>query len=131
MRTASKAMIALLACAVSLGLAQSARAQTTPPPSSGQGGPEVHDGGHAKGDLVAMLTTALKLTADQQTHTKAIFEAMHTQIKAIENDTTLSQDEKMAKMKDLHDATHAKIKAILTPDQQQKFDEILKQRFGQ
>ena len=78
-----------------------------------------------------MLTTALNLTADQQTQVKAVFEAMHPQMKAIEDDTTLSQDEKMAKMKDLHDATHAKIKALLTPDQQQKFDEILRQRFSQ
>src|SRR2546422_352814 len=131
MRTASRAMIALLACAVSFGLAPSTSAQTTPTPSPGHGGSEIHGGDHDKdhlgpgpmGDPVAMFAAALNLTADQQTQIKAVFEAMHPQMKAVEDDTTLSQDERMAKMKDLRDATHAKIKALLTPDQQQKFDE--------
>jgi Spy/CpxP family protein refolding chaperone len=79
-------------------------------------------------DPVAMFATALNLTADQQTQIKAILETMHPQMETIENDTTLSQDDKMARLKDLRDATHAKIKALLTPDQQQKFDEILKEK---
>src|SRR3989442_7370473 len=102
MRTASSAMIALLACAVSFGLAPSTSAQTTPTPSPGHGGSEIHGGDHDKDDLVAMLTTALNLTADQQTRIKALFEATHAQATVISDDTTLSQDDRMAKMKELH-----------------------------
>ena len=125
--TASKWMITLLACAVSLGLAQSARAQTTPPPSPGQGGQDVQDGVEVKGNFVTMLTLVLNLTADQQSQVKAIFEATRAQAKVITDNTTLSQDDKMMKIKELREAANTKIKPLLTPDQQQKFDELQKQ----
>jgi Spy/CpxP family protein refolding chaperone len=57
-------------------------------------------------DPVAMMTQELGLTADQQAKMKAIKEDMHTQMEA------------------LHQATHAKVKAILTPEQQAKHDKM-------
>ena len=122
MRTASKSWIPLVAIVMSFCVSHSTRAETTPPPSHGT--PEAHDGGHGKGDPVAMLTAALDLTADQQTQVKAIFETTHAQAKAVSDDTTLSQDDRMAKMKELHEAAFAKVRALLTPDQQKKFDEM-------
>ena len=121
-KTASKSLIALLACAMSFGVFHSARAEATPPPT--HGGPGAHDGGHGKGNPVAMLTAALNLTTDQQTQVKAIFDATHAQAKVVSDDTTLSQDDRMAKMKELHEAAFSKVKTILTPEQKKKFDEI-------
>src|SRR5262245_45565440 len=101
----SKWTIALLACGVSLGLTKPARAQTTPPPSLGEGGQEVH-GGMVKADFVTMLTLVLSLTADQQTKVRAIDEAMRTQAKVIWDSTTLSQDDKRVKVMELRDAAN-------------------------
>ena len=123
----SKCTIALLAYGVSLGLMKPARAQTTPPPSLGEGGQEVHNGGMVRGDFVTMLTLVLSLTADQQTKVRAIFEASRAQEKAIWDNTTLSQDDKRVKIKELRDTANTKIRPLLTPDQQKNFDEVLKQ----
>jgi Spy/CpxP family protein refolding chaperone len=125
--TSSKCTIALLACGVSLGLMKPARAQTTPPPSLGEGGQKIHDGGVVKGDFVTMLTLVLGLTADQQTKVRAIFEARRAQEKVILDNTTLSQDDKRVKIKELRDAANTKIRPLLTPDQQKNFDEVLRQ----
>jgi Spy/CpxP family protein refolding chaperone len=129
---ASKWMITLLAYGVCLGLGQSARAQaqTTPPPplgSPGQGGQEARDGTEVKGDFVTMLTLVLNLTPDQQTKVKAIFEATRAQAKVITDDPKLSQNDKMMKIEALREATNAKIRPLLTADQQESFDELQKQ----
>jgi periplasmic protein CpxP/Spy len=75
-----------------------------------------------------MFTTELGLTTDQQTEVKAIFEVMHLKMEAIMEDATLSKEVKMAKMKELRTSTDAAIRAILTADQQTKFDELQKKR---
>lgn len=124
---ASKWMITLLACGVSLGLAQSARAQTTPPPAPAQSEREAHAGGGVKADFVGMLTMVLNLSADQQAQVKTIFEDTRAKSKVIADDTTLSQDDKMIKFEELREATNAKIMPILTPEQQKNFEEVLKQ----
>lgn len=124
---ASKWMIPLLACGVSLGLASSARAQTAPPSPPAQGAQVVPDGGEVKGDFVTMLTLVLNLTADQQTQVKAIFEATRAQAKVIADSTTLSEDDKRVKIEELREAANTKIKPLLTPDQQKNFDELQKQ----
>ncbi|MFA6564906.1 MAG: hypothetical protein WCV00_23575 [Verrucomicrobiia bacterium] len=121
MRTVSKAVIVALACAASLGLAQ---AQTQPPPPPDGCPPP----GVGPRDPVAMLTTEMSLTSDQQTEIKAIFEVSHLKMEAVMEDTTLSKEAKMAKMKELRTSTDTAIRALLTADQQTKFDELQKKR---
>src|SRR5262245_44762700 len=93
-------------------------------PSTSSAGQPGQDEGQMRGDPGAMIAEKLNLTADQQTQVKAIFDATHTQAKAVMDDATLTPDARAAKMKELHEATMAKVKAILTPEQQQKFEEI-------
>jgi len=128
---ASKWMIVLLACGVSLGaLAPSVGAEATPPPppaSPRQGGQEGHEGGEVRGNFVTMLTLVLNLTSEQQTQVKAIFEATSAQAKAINDDPKLSPSDKTMKVDALREAMNAKIRPLLTPDQQKNFDELQKQ----
>ena len=69
--------------------------------------------------------TKLNLTDDQKAQVKAIHENMKTQMDAVKSDTTLTAEQKQAKMKELHKSSHEQVKQLLTPDQrkQMKADE--------
>jgi Spy/CpxP family protein refolding chaperone len=73
---------------------------------------------------VEILTTKLNLTPDQVTQVKAIDEDTWKQSKALREDTSIAGPDKRAKMMDLHKAATDKIRALLTPDQQTKFDAL-------
>lgn len=62
----------------------------------------------------------LNLTADQKAQVKTLRENNKQQREAIQNDASLTQDQKKAKMRDLHKGQSDKMNSILTPDQQAK-----------
>jgi protein CpxP len=99
-----------------------ALAQDAPPPPPGQGGPP--HGGGMRGNQVEFLTKKLNLTPDQVTQVKAIDEDTMKQAKAVQEDTSLAGPDKRAKMMDIHKTAQGKIRALLTPDQQTKYDAL-------
>jgi Spy/CpxP family protein refolding chaperone len=70
-----------------------------------------------RGGLQAAVES-LNLTDDQKPKVKDIFADAKTKRQAVSNDTSLSDDQKKAKLKELHEGTMAKLNAVLTPDQQ-------------
>lgn len=97
-----------------------------PPPQQDQAGPR--QGGPGRmGNQVEFLTKKLNLTPDQVTQVKAIDEDTGKQMKALREDTTVAGPDKRAKMMDIHKASQDKIRALLTPDQQTKFDALQEQ----
>ena len=76
------------------------------------------------------LSKELNLTDGQKAKVKPILEEQMTQMKAVREDTTLSQDQKREKMKQIHETTHSQINEILTPEQQKKFAELKEQHKG-
>src|SRR5580658_83229 len=70
-----------------------------------------------RGGLQAAVES-LSLTDDQKAKIKDIFADAKTKHQAVANDSTLSDDQKKAKLKELHEGTLAKVNAVLTPDQQ-------------
>jgi protein CpxP len=113
-------IIALIALPV---MAQDPAAPPPPPQEQagiyGRGGP-----GGMRGDQVKFLTQKLNLTADQATQVKAIDEDAQKQSKAVREDTSIAGPDKRAKMMDIHKAAQDKIRGLLTPDQQTKFDAL-------
>jgi Spy/CpxP family protein refolding chaperone len=93
------------------------------PPPQGQGGQHWRGGPGGEHQL-EFLTKKLNLTADQVTQVKAIDADTASQMKALHEDTTVAGADKRAKMMDIHKASQAKIRALLTPDQQTKFDAL-------
>jgi Spy/CpxP family protein refolding chaperone len=79
------------------------------------------------GNFADRLTKELNLTPEQQTQIKPILEDTRSQMKALHEDTSLAPDQKKAKGKEIRDASNAKIKAFLTPDQQKKMDQMKKE----
>jgi protein CpxP len=55
---------------------------------------------------------------------KAIDQDTWKQMKALHDDTSTAESDKRAKMMDIHKASQAKIRGLLTPDQQTKFDAL-------
>jgi protein CpxP len=77
-----------------------------------------------RGHQVEFLTKKLDLTPDQVTQVKAIDGDTWKQMMALRSDTSLTPDEKKPKMTAIHQASQDKIRALLTPDQQTKFDAL-------
>jgi Spy/CpxP family protein refolding chaperone len=65
---------------------------------------------------VARIDEAVTLTADQKTKVTAILTKAQEQIQA------LPQEERRTKGMEIREATNKEIRALLTPDQQKKFD---------
>jgi periplasmic protein CpxP/Spy len=104
-------------------------AALTAAPAMAQGGGGGGQGG-GRGMMtpdqqVERLDTALTLTADQKTSIKAIFEQSMKDNMALRSDTSLSDDDRRAKMTAIRDAQTAKIKAVLTDDQKTKYDAMM------
>jgi Spy/CpxP family protein refolding chaperone len=93
--------------------------QGPPPQGSMQGG---HGRWGNPDEMLAHMTKRYNLTADQQTQLKPILTDQQQQMMQMRSDTTMSKQDKMAKMKSMHDESTQKIEAILTPDQKAKFE---------
>lgn len=109
-------------------LAVGAFAQQNPP---AQGGGD-DQGHHRRGmpsvdDQLKNLTEQLSLTDDQQTKAKAILQDTHDQMAKLMQDESMSREDKMTKMRSLHETASGKIRDILTDDQKKKFDDMQKE----
>ena len=102
----SLGMVAALA--VPLAVANS---QATPAPQAADKEMGMHGGLQA-------AVESLNLTDDQKAKVKDIFADAKTKRQAVSSDASLTDDQKKAKMKELHSATMAKLNEVLTPEQQ-------------
>lgn len=76
------------------------------------------------------MTQQLNLTDEQQQKIKPILDSESTQMQALRSDSSLTQEERMAKMKQIRQASSEQIKPILTADQQQKYTEMMSHQGG-
>ncbi len=65
----------------------------------------------------------LDLTADQKEKAGAAMKTMRDKMMALRTDTTVAQEDKRAKAKEITDAFDTTLKGILTPEQWTKFAE--------
>ena len=68
------------------------------------------------------LKQALNLTQEQSDQISAIIKGNAPQRQAILRDDSLSRNDQRAKMQELRKGTEVRIRALLTPEQQKKFD---------
>ena len=73
----------------------------------------------------------LNLTDDQKAEMKKIHEGAKSQIATVNNDTSLSADQKQAKIQSIHRDTRKQTEAILTPEQRQTMRQWHKAHRGQ
>lgn len=70
------------------------------------------------------LAKALDLTEEQKTKIKSILQNEKSQIKSVQEDTSLSAEQKQAKLEEDRKAARADMRAVLTPEQQKKLAAI-------
>ncbi len=103
----SLGMVVALAVPVAL-----ANLQATPPPQAAHKEMGMHGGG------LQAAVESLTLTDDQKAKVKDIFADAKTKHQAVSSDASLNEEQKKAKMKELHAGIMAKLNEVLTPEQQ-------------
>ena len=116
------------------------------PPQGDQNGPPSMQGGNDQGEhgghggrggregrmdpsqRVKMLSEKLNLTKDQQSKVKDIFSSQQKQMQSLMQDQSMSREDKRSKFEQMRSDTDSQVRAVLTGDQQQKFDAMLKDR---
>jgi periplasmic protein CpxP/Spy len=104
--------------------AQDAATQESKAQAQTEAGP--HHGQRA--NHLEWLSKELNLTDEQKEKVKPILDEQAKQMHAAQEDTSLTQEQKHDKMKQIHQATHSQINEILTPEQQKKFAELKEQQ---
>jgi len=84
------------------------------------GQPAITAAAKGRAAKAARVSNALGLTADQKTKIKAIRADAKTQVAGVNADQALTADAKKAKIKAIRQASIAKVKQVLTPEQQSK-----------
>ena len=105
--------------------------QSTPPQGGqmGQVGPMGRMGHRMTPDeQLQRMSERLNLTDDQKEKIKPILEDRQKQMEALRSDTSLSPEDRRAKMHSLMQETHSKISAVLTEEQRQKLNEMRPRR---
>lgn len=118
----------ILSGAMALPIA--ALAQTSNSATSGDTGSTTQSQPQDQNQRGERFAEALNLTPEQKTDLKSIRDNEKQQAQAIKNDSSLTADQKKAKLKDLRKDSHQQMMAKLTPDQQQKFKEMRKENRG-
>jgi periplasmic protein CpxP/Spy len=141
----------MLACALAVAmcwlpaLAQDKPDQSSQPSSSGQS--STQSAGQPQSDQAATgmdqatqarvqqrlqhISTELNLTDDQKAKIKPLLQEEVSQMNSLRSDTSLSQDQRQAKMKEIHQTYSSQIQAVLTPEQQKKWAEMKEQKKGE
>ena len=77
-----------------------------------------------RGPSLEQLSKALDLTDDQKPKVKVALDAQKQEMTDLRADTSLSQEDRRAKMKTIREEFTAKLKDILTPEQFEKWQKI-------
>ena len=133
MTKARTAFAVAILLAIALPLATVA--QTDAPPAQPQGQMGEHHMGRMGGppspqQHLDHLSQMLNLTDDQKAKIKPILENESAQTKSLFQDTSLSPQDRHAKMRDVHEKSMAQIRGLLTADQQAKLDSMKHEGMG-
>ncbi|HEY3989572.1 MAG TPA: hypothetical protein VGM02_09765 [Acidobacteriaceae bacterium] len=119
----SLVLTGLLATGVAFAQEPGAAPEQNAPQTEG-GGMGGHRGGHMMDpdQRLAHMTKRYKLTADQQSQIKPILQDEQQQMQSMRSDTSMSREDKRAKMQSTHQEDTQKIEAVLNDQQKQKFE---------
>ena len=100
-----------------------AKLRDTVLPGPGGRGPDGGPGAD-RGEMLRRLGEELQLSDAQKEKLMPLLREEGEKMRALQADTKLSREERMAKFKELRESASAKTKTILTPEQQEKWEKI-------
>jgi periplasmic protein CpxP/Spy len=125
-----KKLILPTALAIGLAIAGVSAWAQMGPTTGGPGGGQMGHGPMSPDQKLQMMTKQLNLTSDQQEKIKPILESESQQMQTLRQDSSLSGEDRMSKMRQIRQSTNEQIKPILNSDQQQKFQEMMSHGHG-
>ncbi|MBN2506856.1 MAG: hypothetical protein JXQ71_09200 [Verrucomicrobia bacterium] len=81
-----------------------------------------------RADRIEMMTKELNLNESQVEKLKAVQQENMTKMREMRKDTSLTREQRNEKMRALMEGYQAKLKAILTPEQSEKWQKLNAQR---
>jgi Spy/CpxP family protein refolding chaperone len=108
---------AVLALGLSLSVAQAQDQQA--PPAGRRGGPMNAE------RQIEQMRQQLNLTDDQVNQIRPILADSQKQMMALRGDSTVSQEDRRAKMMSIHQDSIAKVKAVLTDAQKTQYEQMI------
>jgi Spy/CpxP family protein refolding chaperone len=115
------AISGLLATGLTLGSAAAFAQQDNAAPAPAQQAGNGHRQPKTPDEQVARMTKRYNLSSDQQAQIKPILANQQQQMQALRQDSSLSREDKMAKVKSIRLDSSTKIQALLNDGQKQKF----------
>ncbi len=76
------------------------------------------------------MSKMLSLTDDQKAKIKPILDNSQQEMKQLRSDTSIQPQDRRAKAEQIHKQTMDEVRAVLTPDQQKKLDEMQQKRMA-
>jgi Spy/CpxP family protein refolding chaperone len=108
--------------------AQNAGASAPPPAGSAMTAKPGHGGGAAMDPDNPDNDATLNLTDDQKTKIQAIRADAKDQLKAVNKDTSLTDDQRAQKVKELRKDTRRQVWAVMTPEQQKAWAQEMREK---
>jgi HlyD family secretion protein len=105
------------------GVAPDTGSQGNQAPAPQRGG---SSGGGRSQEMQQQLTKELSLTPEQQTHLSEVFQKVGRQFRAIREEE--SEERRQAMRREMQGQIRAQIRELLTPEQRQKYEALLKSR---
>lgn len=76
------------------------------------------------GNQLAWMSKTLNLTDEQKTKLQPLFDTQHQQAQSVMQDSSLTPDQKRAKLGEIRKATHQQVMSVLTPEQQDQMKQM-------
>lgn len=125
-------LVLMMAFAVALaGFAWAQQDQGQAQPQAGSQPQAHHHGsGMQHGPDMDKMAAELNLNDDQKKQMEKIHEDTRTQAQSIQADTSLSAAQKKEKIQALHKQAHEQMMGLLTPEQKEKAEQMMKEHKG-
>jgi protein CpxP len=130
--TRNKLTFSIGTLALFFALTPTVRAQDTgasaPPPAGAAVSAHGGRGGAGMDPDTPESDATLNLTDDQKTKIQAIREDTKDQLKAIKKDTSLTDDQRAQKVKEVRKDTRRQVWAVMTPEQQKAWAQEMREK---
>lgn len=122
-----KNRLAIMGLALAMGVPVFAQSTTTPAPKAGDQNTAREDRMEKRrehmGEMKDKMAKELNLTDAQKIQLKEMNQKNAQEMRAIRSDSSLTKEQKMEKMKALRESRESQMSSILTPEQQQKWQQ--------